>query len=159
VRCLRKARKAARCLKAAKHECHKLTSGIRRVYAEGRGALRDSKRHPDAEHLHLLRKRSKYLYLQLKMVAAADSSPLGRAAALFHTLWDVLGDDPAPAALRERVAGGARALADGESQTRLLTAIAQRRTALRRKALLRADRLFRDELPRFARSLQRAATA
>ena len=158
-RSLHEARRVAHHLRVHKHERLKLTRGIRRVYSEGRGALEDSKKHPDAAHLHVLRKKSKYLAHQLKMMASTHSSTLGRVAADFRKLSDTLGNDHDLAVLSDRVSSCLGIFPDGESQTRLLAAIDQRRTALKRKALLRAERLFRDKRPHFAKRRRPAGGA
>jgi CHAD domain-containing protein len=75
------------------HERRLLSSGLEKMYREGKGALRAARAHPDTEHFHDWRKRVKDLWYQVRLVEPAWPGPLGALAEEAHRLADLLGDD------------------------------------------------------------------
>ena len=154
-RLLRKARRKAAKWRTHRKDGKQLISDVRGLYREGRRALNATRRDPSVEHLHALRKRAKYLSHQLRLFAPQKTSPLGRIAHAFRRLSDDLGDDHDLAVLREQVTRHLKDFPDPESETRLVALIDQARTALQKKALLRAEALYRDKSGRFAKQIRR----
>jgi CHAD domain-containing protein len=154
-RLLRKARRQAAKWPTHRRDGKHLVEDVRRLYRAGRRALNATRQETSDEHLHALRKRAKYLSHQLRLFAPKSTSRLGRIAQGFHQLSDELGDDHDLALLRAQVTAHLRDLPDPESETRLVALIDQARTALTKKALLRAEALYGDKSGRFARAVRK----
>jgi len=153
---LHEARRCARRL-TKRPAANQLFHGLRRTYGQGRAALRQSKESLDAEHLHALRKRTKYLAHQLRAFPPSHGAAISRTATAFHKLSDDLGEHHDLTVLGDRIAHCARVFPDGQSQIRLLALIEQHRVGLERRALLLADRLYRPKRRQFAGRIRHAA--
>jgi CHAD domain-containing protein len=158
-RLLAKARRRANRWPTQRRDAAELLRGLRKDYGKGRRFLEASRADSSADNLHALRKQAKYLAHQLRLFAPAKTSRLGRLAESFHQLSDDLGDDHDLAILHQQVSSLPEIFPEPQSQTRLVTLIEQRRTALQKKALLRAEGLYRDKSGRFAREVRSACRA
>lgn len=118
-----------------------LETGLRRVYARARHALRRVRAHPSAENLHELRKQTKYLWHQLQALAAPRDRRDGARIEATHRLSDLLGDDHNLAVLRHKTLDAP--LKPGARQ-RLLARIDAGRARRIRQALVLASRTLRD---------------
>ena len=67
--------------------------GLRRVYRQGRRAMRRAEAKPSDENLHEWRKREKDLWYQLRLLRDAWPSPMRAAAAEADALSELLGED------------------------------------------------------------------
>ena len=155
-RLLRKARRCASRWPTHRRDADKLLEGLRKNYGKGRRALAAARADSSAETLHELRKQAKYLAHQLRLFAPAKTSALGRLAASFHQLSDDLGEDHDLAILQQQVNALPEIFPEPQSQTRLVTLIEQRRTALQKKSLLRAETLYPEKAGRFTRAVRAA---
>ena len=121
--------------------------GLRRVYRQGRRAMRRSEAHPTVENLHEWRKREKDLWYHLRLLREARPDPMRAAAAEADALADRLGDDHDLAVLlgfaRER------GLADGIEE-----AVEERRATLQTEAFDAGSRLYDERAKDFAGRLR-----
>lgn len=152
-RLLRKARARAKHWPLGHDGWRLLVQGAVRRYAKGRDALADVNRERTAERLHRWRKQTKYLYLQLELLAPISSPYIARCARRLHRLSDDLGDDHDLAMLHERVAAYMRDFPTELKGGTLLNAIERSRTRLQSRALLRGSRLYGGRPARLARRL------
>ena len=132
-----------------------LETGLRRVYARARHALRRVRTRPSTENLHELRKQTKYLWHQLQALAPPRDRRNGACIEATHRLSDLLGDDHNLPVLRHKALEAP--LKPGARQ-RLLARIDAERARRIRQALALASRTFRDPPAVFsARVMHRAA--
>jgi CHAD domain-containing protein len=150
---MRRARAAAKRWSLGHNGWGELTRGAIRLYRQGRDALDGVRTEPSVERLHQWRKQTKYLYLQLELLAPVCSPRVSRLAQELRELADDLGDDHDLAVLREAAAAHSQDFSDAAGATALMTVIERSRTRLQRKALLRGARLYRAPPSRFARLL------
>ena len=130
-----------------------VAAGWCRICAQGRRALKACAETGDAAAFHDLRKRVKYHWMHLRLVALAWPGPmrLGRREA--RAIGDVVGNEhnlSLLAAIVREDAGAVGTAADCELLMRLL---GDRQAALRAEALRRAGILFLDKPGRDARRL------
>jgi CHAD domain-containing protein len=154
---LREARKILRQLcsraghwRVGRHGWSILGAGLRRTYSQGRRAFERAKARPGDERLHECRKKAKYLWHQLQILA-----PLGRAsravlAAEAHELTDLLGDDHDLAVLRERATEARDVFPNAATRDALLVLIDRRRAYLQKRALQLGLRLYEKKPAAFA---------
>lgn len=132
-----------------------LAQGFERIYRRGRKALRAAHRDPSAENLHELRKRSKDLWYAAQLLRDCHPARTRELADRAHELSDLLGLDHDLAILRDRALGEPDRLSSSEREL-LEDLIERRRKRLRRKALERANRLYRRKPRKLARKLSLA---
>lgn len=132
---------------------------LRRIYRNGRRAMKAAKRTPSAECLHEWRKQTKHLWYQtqvLQPLAPATIEELGDQA---HRLSDYLGDDHDLAVLREKVTTLRDTFQHDGNSGALLALIDRCRTQLQDKAFLLGGRIYdaapRDFADRFERYWKR----
>jgi hypothetical protein len=140
-----------------------LAPSLERIYRQGRRGLRVAHRRNDAEALHVWRKRVKDLRYAAETLDRrggryGSATHVRRVARRADRLGELLGEEHDLALLEARVRERSRLFA-GERGTRkrLRKQIAQRRKALRRRALREGERLYRRKPRRFVRRLRRAA--
>lgn len=131
----------------------RLAQGAVRRYAKGRDALRDVNGERTAERLHRWRKQTKYLYLQLELLAPICAPQIARRARRLHSLSDDLGNDHDLAMLHERVAAYMRDFPSELDGGSLLNTIERSRRKLQSRALSRGTRLYRGRPARLAQRL------
>jgi len=151
---MRRARAAAKRWSLGDNGWAALMQGAVRLYRQGRAALDGVRVEPSVECLHHWRKQTKYLYLQLELLAPVCSPRVSRLAQELRELSDDLGDDHDLAVLRKAAAAHAQDFPDDAGATAFMTIIERSRTRLQRKALLRGARLYRAPPSRFARLLR-----
>ena len=128
--------------------------GIQRVYRRGRKAYRRAYREPSAEHFHEWRKRTKYLWYQMRILHPIWPATLGNLAAELHALSDDLGDEHDLAVLRGIVAEHQELFANANEFDALTQRIDERRSELRTAARVRGARLFAETPKGFARRVR-----
>jgi CHAD domain-containing protein len=119
-----------------------LGKGLRRVYSQGRKAMRTAKR-CDPEALHEWRKQTKYLWHQFQVLEPLKPGLIGELADQAHRLSDYLGADHDLSVLRDRItkAGSGKAA----EETALLDLIARRQDPLREKAFVLGRWLYQEK--------------
>jgi CHAD domain-containing protein len=130
-----------------------LGPAFRRVYAAGRRSALKSRSRPDEHRLHEWRKQVKYLRHALQVFVPLQPTKLKKHMQLARQLADSLGDGHDLALLRNRAANGHGSSAPGMKS--LLSAIDQRRRALRKQAFELADRVYAETPQEMDRRLQR----
>jgi len=143
---LRKASARSKDWRVGRHGWSVVGAGMRRTYSQARQACKRARATPTDEHLHELRKQTKYFWHQLQIFEALWPGPLGKLADEAHKLADLLGDDHDLAVLRERVSTGRQAFPTEASHTALLALLERCRAGLQKKSLVLAQRLY-DEKP------------
>jgi CHAD domain-containing protein len=129
-----------------------LAEGYERVYRRGRRALRRARKEPTPESLHALRKRAKDLWHASQLLEPACPAKMQRVAKNAHRVSDLLGDDHDLSVLLE-YADRHPKLLDKAERRALNQVVERRRKALRRKALIRARRMYRRKPKRMLRRL------
>jgi CHAD domain-containing protein len=117
--------------------------GLRRVYRDGRRALRRAREHDDPEALHTLRKRCKDLQYQLGLLRDVWSPVVGAYSDAARELGKLLGDDHDLVVLRDELA---RRTAD---QQPWLDRIDDKRRKLRAKIFPLAECIYVDSTSTF----------
>lgn len=130
-----------------------LGPGIKKIYAQGRGALALARRSPSDTNLHEWRKQSKYLRHQLELMRPVWPGLLEPLAEEVHELSNYLGDDHDLAVLRSKAA--AQGHLSAESRAQILALIDAHRRPLQVKALQLGARLYADSPGRFCKRLGR----
>ena len=128
--------------------------GTERVYRRGRKAYRRAYRKPSAENFHEWRKRTKYLWYQMRILHPIWPATLENLAAELHALSDDLGDEHDLAVLRGIVAEHQELFADADEFDALTQRIDERRAELRAAARVRGARLFAETPKDFTRRVR-----
>lgn len=128
-----------------------LGPGLERDYREGRRALVRARKEGSADNAHELRKRTKDLWYQLRLLQGAWPGPLEATAAEAHELADLLGDHHDLALLAEDLEHRAGTVAAREQFAAL---IAARQAQLLESGLGLAERLYAEKPARFRRRLR-----
>ena len=128
-------------------------AGLKRTYSQGRQACKLARAAPTDEHLHELRKQTKYFWHQLQILEPLWPGPLGKLAEETHQLADLLGDDHDLAVLRERVSSARQAFPTEASHKALLALIERCRAGLQKKGLAQAQRLYEEKPAAFTARL------
>jgi CHAD domain-containing protein len=126
--------------------------GIKRIYRQGRQAVRQLRKTPDDEHWHELRKRSKDLWHGAQLLEASHPKRMRKLAKRAHRLSSLLGDDHDLAVLHDRVRDHPAELEPGDLKL-IGGLIDSRRGKLQRKASRLAKRLYRRKPGKFVRRL------
>jgi CHAD domain-containing protein len=126
-----------------------------RSYARGKETFRVASRMPSNTNLHRLRKKSKYLALQLRVLHKLRALPGDDQSATFHHLSDLLGDQHDLAVLKERL----QAVRFRRNNPDLKMALEHRLTRLRTHALEMAARCYRSSTKAYVRRLPISATS
>jgi CYTH domain-containing protein/CHAD domain-containing protein len=139
---LRAARARSASWTTEREDLDALAPGFRRIYRRGRRALGAAREQPGDEALHELRKRVKDLWYASQILRPAAPKKTKRMAARAHRLSDVIGEDHDLAVLQQTADRHRDHLSDAERGA-LAELIERRRARLRRRALKKADRLYR----------------
>jgi CHAD domain-containing protein len=121
--------------------------GLRRIYRQGRRAMRKAQADPTVEKLHEWRKREKDLWYHLRLLRDARPEPMKAAADTADALSDLLGEDHDLAVL----AGFAR---ERGLSAEIEDAVEDRRAALQAQAFEAGGRLYAERPKDFARRLR-----
>jgi CHAD domain-containing protein len=116
--------------------------GLRRVYKRGRKDLELALEARTVEAWHEWRKRVKYLWHQLEVLAPAWPEMFEVMYEEAEEVADLLGDDHDLAVLAERVTSRPERYGDGPDVQRLLAVVEERRLQLEEEAIERGRRLF-----------------
>lgn len=138
------------------HEGEALTSGLRRIYREGRRRYKRAKRSHGADpaRMHDWRKRVKSLYYALEMLGGKQEKTTAKLTRDADRLGDTLGQEHDLWMLAEYLEGEERL--DRETRELLLTAIERRRERLRKRALKLGARVYARKPSRFAACARKA---
>jgi CHAD domain-containing protein len=128
-------------------------AGLKRTYSHARKALKQARASPTDEHLHELRKQTKYLWHQIQILEPLWPGPLRTLADESHKLADFLGDDHDLAVLRERVLQARDAFPTEASHKALLALLERCRASLQQKGLELAQRLYEEQPAAFTARL------
>jgi CHAD domain-containing protein len=128
-------------------------AGIKRTYSQARKALKQARTAPTDEHLHELRKQTKYFWHQVQILEPLWPGPLGELAAETHKLADFLGDDHDLAVLRERALRERETFPTAASHKALLALLDRCRAGLQAKALDLGQRLCEEQPAAFTARL------
>jgi CHAD domain-containing protein len=116
--------------------------GLGRVYKRGRKDLEIALEERTVESFHEWRKRVKYLWHQLEVLAPAWPDMFEVMYEEAEEVADLLGDDHDLAVLADRVTGRPDRFGDGPDVQHLLAVLERRRLALEEEAVERGRRLF-----------------
>lgn len=116
--------------------------GLHRVYRRGRKDLEVALEERSVESWHEWRKRVKYLWHQLEVLAPAWPEVFEATAAQAEAVADLLGDDHDLAVLRDRVVGRPERFGAGADVEHLVSVIEARRLELEAEALQRGRLLY-----------------
>jgi CHAD domain-containing protein len=125
-------------------------AGLKRIYAQGRRRLADSRASSTPEAFHEWRKKIKYLRYSLEMFRPLWPAVIGAVADEAHELADCLGDEHDLTVLRETVLANRESCKDEKTVSALLALIDRRQRDLREKALSLGARLFEEKPGKFA---------
>ena len=119
-----------------------LRGGIRKTYARARARGEKASGRPSVEVLHQWRKRIKYGWYHLRLLAPAAPSILGPLADRLHDLSDALGDDHDLAVLRSKLRDDPDAYGGAEVAARAEAFLVEAQRELQRRALRLGPRVF-----------------
>ena len=139
---LRAARARTASWPIARDDLDALAPGLRRIYRRGRKSLRAVHEQPGDEAMHELRKRAKDLWHASQILGPAAPKKTKRMAKRAHKLSDLIGEEHDLTVLQQTAERHSEHLSEAE-RVALEELIERRRTGLRRRALPRAERLYR----------------
>lgn len=119
-----------------------LSSGLERIFHQGRHALRAAAADPTDERLHEVRKRTHELWHAAELLGAVAPKKMRKLARRAHHLCELVGDDHDLALMGARVRQQNKLLGDAEDLARLETVIDCRRAELQRRARRIGARVF-----------------
>lgn len=131
-----------------------LGPGLAKTYRRGCNRYRDARAGPSVAVLHEWRKRVKYHWYHVRLLAPMWPGPLGALTDELKTLSTRLGDDHDLAVLRETLPPAGEALGAAE-HTRLLALIDTRREALQTDAFALGARVYAESPKRLKRRFRR----
>lgn len=123
-----------------------LGAGMKRVYSDGRKALKAALSDGSAESFHAWRKQAKFLWHQLQILEPVWPGPIGERADQLHKLSDYLGEDHDLYVLREKLTAWQESSGTAQDHQALLALIEHCRARLQQKAGILGRRLY-DEKP------------
>lgn len=124
--------------------------GLQKIYEQGQKAMHLAYTHPSPEMFHEWRKRVKYLWYQIEILALLWPNVLANLAEELHTLSEYLGDDHDLAVLRRTVLDDPDGFADEKELLLFVTLIDQKRLRLQAAAQPLGERLYFDPPKIFA---------
>lgn len=130
-----------------------LRDGIERIYRKGRKALAKARSARSDETLHEARKQVKYLGAAMKILTPTEARRAARLAKRADKIADRLGRD------HDLAVAGQRFTRAGKPGKVLLDDLGRRRKKLQKKALKRAQRLYRRKPAKFVAHLERSPLA
>lgn len=131
-----------------------MAGGIATTYERGRRALAVVRDRPDDGEFHELRKRVKYSWYHLRLVARTAPSIVEPLAGRFHDLSDGLGHAHDLVVLRSRILGDPEGFG-GDARVRGAVELADgQRELLERRSIALARRLYSEKPKHFVRRLE-----
>ena len=129
-------------------------SGMRRIYQQGRTAMRAANAAPSNEALHEWRKRTSAVRYALEILRCRQPKKIRNFTQRAHRLTDILGADHDLALLSTAAQqeAGVRSAADSAL---IMSLITERRLALQKRASAIGSKLFSQSGSRFVRELLR----
>ncbi|HEY6484040.1 MAG TPA: CHAD domain-containing protein [Steroidobacteraceae bacterium] len=127
-----------------------LGQGLRKVYAQGRAALRQARKRQTPAALHEWRKQVKHLRYALEVLSPIWPEMLGKLVEQMHELSDHLGDSHDLTLLRETAIANGHYLDDPVTLDTLLGLIAEQQGKLQAQAALLGARVFEEKPRTFA---------
>jgi excisionase family DNA binding protein len=118
--------------------------GLQRIYQQGQKAMTQAYTQPTPETFHEWRKRVKYLWYQIEILAALWPNILENLADELHTLSEYLGDDHDLAVLRRTVLENPGGFSEEKELLLLVMLIDQKRLALQAAARPLGERIYSD---------------
>jgi CHAD domain-containing protein len=137
------------------HGWQEIGEGLKRVYGNGRKAMKQARRTPLPDCLHEWRKQTKYLWHQLQVLQPMCPGPIGELADQCHKLSDYLGDDHDLAVLREKVVAHPKCFSGPGGSGALLALIDRCQKQLREKAFLAGERIYAEKRSVFTAKFRR----
>ncbi|NDW03746.1 CHAD domain-containing protein [Jiella pacifica] len=131
-----------------------LAAGAGKTYARARTALRRAEKTRKAEDLHELRKRVKYHWMHLRLLAPAWPEAFEAPIDLAKTIADDLGRDHDFAVMRAEIRADAKAFGDEETLSLLLALVDRKQSELRERGLAEARRLLIETDENFATRIE-----
>ena len=119
--------------------------GFARTYGRGREALAAARKAGDVNSFHDLRKRAKYHWMHLKLIAPLWPEAMAPLATAGKEVADGLGLDHDYAVMRQHIAAEPDVFGSPRELAVLVALIDRRQTELRETALETARRLFADD--------------
>ncbi|MBP0618049.1 CHAD domain-containing protein [Jiella mangrovi] len=129
--------------------------GAAKTFERARDALAIAAKSRDAEDLHDLRKRVKYHWMHLRLLAPAWPEAFGAPIDLAKSIADDLGRDHDFAVLRGEVRADPDAFGDEETLSLLIALIDRRQSELREAGIAGARRLLVETGDSFSRRIAR----
>ena len=123
-----------------------LGAGLKRVYAEGRNAMRGARAKPTPECFHEWRKQVKYLRYQIEIFERLWPKVMRTCADQAHELANCPRDDHDLTLLRKAALAGNDLFPRAESRDALVALIERQQRLLRSKALRLGSRLYEESL-------------
>ena len=142
-RLLREARARTSRFHLGKHGWSTIGEGVRRVYGQGRKALKAVTAAPSDTAFHEWRKQVKYLRYQVQMLRPIRPGPMDALTRELHSLGDCLGDDHDLVVLRARLTASGSPLQGNSRLRALVDKVDHQRAGLQRKALKAGARIFK----------------
>lgn len=129
-------------------------AGLRRIYRQGRDALKAVQTAPSDTGFHEWRKKVKYLRYQVQLLRPISPRPLAALAQELHRLSDSLGDDHDLVVLRSKLKVTGAPLKNKHARQAILTKLAHERASLQRKALHAGVRIYAEPAALFCSRLR-----
>ncbi|MAU94440.1 MAG: hypothetical protein CMP81_00925 [Fulvimarina sp.] len=127
-----------------------LAAGAGQTYGRARAALKRAAKTRDADDLHELRKRVKYHWMHLRLIAPCWPEAFAPAIDLAKTIADDLGRDHDFAVLRAEIRADPAAFGDEETLSLLLALVDGYQSELRTRGLAGSRRLLVDDAEAFS---------
>lgn len=128
--------------------------GLQNIYGEGQAAMAEAYAQPSPERFHEWRKRVKYLWYQIELLALLWPNVLANLAEELHTLSEYLGADHDLTVLRRAVLDEPGGFADEKELLLFVSLIDQKRLRLQAAAQPLGERLYFDPAKIFAARLK-----
>lgn len=141
-RLLREARVRTSRFHLGKHGWSTIGEGVRRVYSQGRKALKAVTKAPSDTAFHEWRKQVKYLRYEVQLLRPIRPAPLDALTRELYSLGDYLGDDHDLVVLRARLTAPGSPLHGSSGGRALLEKLDRERAGLQQKALKVGAEIF-----------------
>ncbi len=129
-------------------------AGLQHIYEQGQTAMTQAYAQPTPEMFHEWRKRVKYLWYQIEILAALWPTMLENLAEELHTLSEYLGDDHDLAVLRRTVLDDPGGFVEEKELLIFVALIDQKRLTLQAAAHPLGERIYSDTPKAFTRRLK-----
>ncbi|MCE7028841.1 CHAD domain-containing protein [Jiella avicenniae] len=131
-----------------------LAKGAGRTYARAHDAMKRARKTRKAEDFHELRKRVKYHWMHLRLLAPAWPEAFEAPIAAAKAVADDLGRDHDFAVMRAEIRADPKAFGDEETLSLLIALIDRRQSELRERGLAGAHRLLVETDAHFAARIE-----